>query len=218
MANPLSWHKRVPLLVVFIGCVLPLLLAEQRGSAPVSGLRTHERQPQFQDWSTRHALYSRFGTMAALEAARRDPRAQFRWRDQERQTQARFGAFDIPQRSLFVFDMRGGHFGVRPKRLPLRNSPNIHIDWSINLGANGTAPAMYPAKFSFDTTAAPQLYIIILSSFPSTVTGAPPNQISLLSISCTAAPPLQSESVTERPRQTTMEHPHKLCGRMTSKA
>jgi hypothetical protein len=31
----------------------------------------------------------------------------------------------------------------------------MHRDWSINLGTAGTAPAMYPAKFSFDVTQAP---------------------------------------------------------------
>ena len=34
MANPLSWHKRVPLLVVLVGCVLPLLLGSQRTTFP----------------------------------------------------------------------------------------------------------------------------------------------------------------------------------------
>jgi hypothetical protein len=31
----------------------------------------------------------------------------------------------------------------------------LHRDWSINLGTAGTAPAMYPAKFSFDVTQVP---------------------------------------------------------------
>src|SRR4051794_40002601 len=151
MANPLSWHKRVPLLVVFIGCVLPLLLAEQRGSAPVSGLRTHERQPQFQDWSTRHALYSRFGTMAALEAARRDPRAQFRWQEMDRErevAQLQFRQQQIRSFPLFGFPPRVG-----PGRFPARRSADLKRDWSISLGAGTTAAGQFPAKYIFDTTA-----------------------------------------------------------------
>jgi hypothetical protein len=31
----------------------------------------------------------------------------------------------------------------------------MHRDWAINLGAGGTAPAMYPAKFGFDIKVAP---------------------------------------------------------------
>ncbi len=152
MANPLSWHKRVPLLVVFIGCVLPLLLAEQRGSAPISGLRTHERQPQFQDWSTRHALYSRFGTMAALEAARRDPRAQFQWRQTEQWQQIhRFPDGEGQLRNLLLFRFPGKWSG----HLPNRGPSDLQSDWNITLGSGATAAGQFPAKFSFDTTVTP---------------------------------------------------------------
>jgi len=46
-------------------------------------------------------------------------------------------------------------FGRDPRRFPVRQSATMQRDWSINLGTAGTANAMYPAKFSFDTTAAP---------------------------------------------------------------
>ena len=44
-------------------------------------------------------------------------------------------------------------------------------DWAINLGAGGVAPAMYPAKFGFDITAAPSCtsdYVV----FPVNATGS----------------------------------------------
>jgi hypothetical protein len=114
-------------------------------------LQPAPRQSSFHDWSMHHVLYSRFGTMAALEAARRDPRAGFHWREMDRQTQAsRFAAQQRNLRSLLMF-----RFPTQPGRFPARSSSTPHIDWSINLGAAGTAPAMYPAKYTFDTTLAP---------------------------------------------------------------
>jgi hypothetical protein len=41
-----------------------------------------------------------------------------------------------------------------PRRFPNRTTP-IQRDWNIYLGNAGTAPSMYPAKFSFDVNAAP---------------------------------------------------------------
>ncbi|HUJ30407.1 MAG TPA: hypothetical protein VLY23_03955 [Candidatus Acidoferrum sp.] len=75
-----------------------------------------------------------------MQSASRDPRALLAWgrvaRDLERQLPA-FGGF--PERPI----------RRRPERLALER------DWSINLGTNGTAPAMFPAKFTFDIDAAP---------------------------------------------------------------
>src|SRR5262244_190312 len=149
MAHPPSWGRRIPLLLFLTGCVLPLLLAEQRSSAPV--FRLSAPQSQFQDWSTRHALYSRFGTMATLEAARRDPRAQFRWREMDRQAQiAQIQARQQRLRSslFFRFPRR-----TPPGRFPARGSADIHRDWSIDLGNGTTAAGQFPAKFTFDTSA-----------------------------------------------------------------
>jgi hypothetical protein len=129
VAKSLPWGKLVPLLFILIGCVLPLLLAEQRPSPPVLQLPTHQRQPQFQDWSTRHALYSRYGTMAALEAASRDPRAIFRWHELDQQSQsARFVAGQSRLRSLLLF-----RAPTAPGRFPVLNSADMHKDWAISL-------------------------------------------------------------------------------------
>jgi hypothetical protein len=121
----------VPLILV------PLVEAVRNTSQPIAVAR-------FQDWSTRHAIYSRTGTSAALEAARQDPRAQIRWRDLESRETSRRA---LPE---LVF-----RFGGWPRHVPTRHSTPIQRDWSIYLGASGTAPSMYPAKFSFDVTATP---------------------------------------------------------------
>lgn len=91
------------------------------------------------DWSMRHEVYSHFGPMSAMLAVQKDPRAGFSWR-----------------RRLWSAD--GGtdqdHLRHRPSG-PRRTEPALQRDWSINLGAGGTALNMYPAKFGFDVNAAP---------------------------------------------------------------
>src|SRR5215813_12387241 len=104
MSNPLAWGKRASLLLVLPSFVLPLLLGEHRSSVRVLSAPQRlaaPRQPQFTDWSTRHTLYSRYATMDALEAAGRDPRAQFHWRSSNQQSQlSRFAAAQDQLRSL----------------------------------------------------------------------------------------------------------------------
>jgi hypothetical protein len=131
--------RRVVLLFVLMACLLPLVLAGPQSIPRV------QPQSRVHDWSTQHVLYSRFGTMAALEAARRDPRAIFRWRETEQQ---RLTLQDAAQeRSLLYF--RRGH---RPQPRPLGD---FHADWNISLGTGASAFGQFPAKFSFDTTLAP---------------------------------------------------------------
>jgi hypothetical protein len=133
MRKPLPWSGRTGLLLLLPAALLPLLLAQPRSFQAVP---THS---SFHDWTTHHAVYPHVGTLAALQAVEIDPRARFRWQEIEQQEQWRdFERF-------------------RRRRLPPRprRQPGIQRDWSINLGTAGTAPAMYPAKFSFDVTAAP---------------------------------------------------------------
>jgi hypothetical protein len=85
----------------------------------------------FHDWSIRHTVYPRFGPMAAMQTAAEDPRAFFTWHRR---------------------GWLGGGFDPRDHG---RSQRDLRRDWSINLGTGGTAPAMYPAKFNFDVTAAP---------------------------------------------------------------
>jgi hypothetical protein len=125
--------------------------------------------------------------MAALEAARRDPRSTFKWQElQEQRDAARFG---LQRRT--IDDMLHFRFPIRPGRFPLRNANKEHIDWAVNLGSTGTAIAMYPAKYTFDTTAAvtvtnctydavtPKVHDFIV--FPVNATGgaAQPNIVAL---------------------------------------
>jgi hypothetical protein len=164
MVNPLSWGRRNVLFLALPACLLSLVFTGPKDSTRLSQSRAlqarsvqqptpaaHVRQGRVHDWSMRHALYPQVGTMAALEAARSDPRSSFRWSElQEQRDATRFG---FQQRNLqnllqFRFPGRPGHF-------PIRNSKGDHIDWAINLGTNGTAIGMYPAKYTFDTTVAP---------------------------------------------------------------
>ncbi len=95
-------------------------------------------------------MYGRSGTLAALEAARSEPRALFRWREMEQQSQlAQREALQRQLQSFLQFRFPGG-----PGRFPVRGASNLHADWSVSLGGGSTAVGQYPAKFTFDTTAA----------------------------------------------------------------
>lgn len=93
------------------------------------------RVPGIFDWSMRHAIYPRTGPMDKMMAAQQDPRAFMIWRHQLGRRFWRHG--------------RSGPGGGTT------SSTGTHPDWSIYLGSNGTAPAMFPAKFNFDVNAAP---------------------------------------------------------------
>ena len=97
------------------------------------------RMGQVTDWSARHVLYPQASSLRAQAASQRDPRAY--WSYTMRQAaQMRDGRSDL----------------VRPAKPapPKRPAPN-HPDWSVSLGGGGTAPNMYPAKYSFDVNATP---------------------------------------------------------------
>jgi hypothetical protein len=126
MARPLLRHG----LALASACCLGLIGLP--GFGHISE-RTASRVPSFYDWSMHHAIYPRTGPMSAMLAAQRDPRAAISWTRQ-------LGGRRLRGRPLLSF--------ARPSR-------RINRDWSIYLGSTGTAPAMFPAKFSFDVTAAP---------------------------------------------------------------
>ncbi|MGC2332397.1 MAG: hypothetical protein WA581_13160 [Candidatus Acidiferrales bacterium] len=121
-------------------------------SLPLAGQRieiVQQRMPMFQDWSTRSVVYPRVGPMTAMQSAARDPRARFLWSQV-----LSAGGGGLSGRSAPL----GGHVGspfIAPWRSPSVQPGAMHRDWAINLGAAGTAAAMYPAKFGFDVTAAP---------------------------------------------------------------
>jgi hypothetical protein len=86
-----------------------------------------------QDWSHRHVVYPSFGPIESLIAVQHDPRALLGWQDRSRREWRR----------------------INRRRHPHDTISGIHRDWSISLGAGTTAPAMYPAKFTFSPSAVP---------------------------------------------------------------
>jgi hypothetical protein len=139
MTKPLPWSGRIALLSLLPAALLPLLFAAPRASVPVRPAAQFQAS-RFHDWTTRFAVYPHNGTMAALEAAEKDPRARFRWRE-----------FEEQERLVEKYHNRH----EPPPRWLSPTASGLHRDWSISLGTSGTAPAMYPAKFTFNVTAAP---------------------------------------------------------------
>jgi hypothetical protein len=82
-----------------------------------------------QDWSMHQMVYPLVGPIDSMTALQHDPRAILSWQAAARNRRT-------APRHLFTL---GG----------------AHRDWSISLGGGTTAPTMYPAKYSFDVTAAP---------------------------------------------------------------
>ena len=78
-----------------------------------------------------HVVYPRIGEINSLIALQHDPRAILSWQAAERQD--------------FIRVRGPRHF------LGQQN----HQDWSISLGTGAMAASMYPAKYTFDTSAAP---------------------------------------------------------------
>ncbi len=132
--------KRTLQFGVFVAAVAVLAFLGR----PVPGggnVVTRRPVPEFHDWSTRHVVYSNWGYLADVNSASSDPRAIFSWRARPASSYRRFPPFPpIPR--------------PRPP-LPRPVSSALHRDWSINLGTAGTAPNMYPAKFTFDITQTP---------------------------------------------------------------
>ncbi len=104
------------------------------------GVVTQQREPEFRDWSTRYVMYSNWGYFADVNKASSDPRAIFSWRERPESMRYRFP----PSRPI-----------PRPVPRPRPVASALQRDWSIYLGTAGTAPGMYPAKYSFDVTQAP---------------------------------------------------------------
>jgi hypothetical protein len=145
MTKPLSWGGRFAALLLLPCGILPLVIAP-RTSAPIAA-------PAFHDWTSHHIIYPQYGTSRALDAARIDPRAPMRWRETEQRQLAQRQINIFAAQRLLQFRYRGG---PPVQRFPQRRPPvNMQRDWSINLGTAGTAISMYPAKFSFNTTATP---------------------------------------------------------------
>src|SRR5947207_3295232 len=112
-----------------------LLLAQGEWTSP-------NRIGLVQDWSTHHAVFPRNGPLSAMLAAQHDPRAFYSWR---------VAALDAVRTTSTSAAQTETAVDER-HRANLRMS---NRDWSISLGSAGTAGAMYPAKFTFDSNATP---------------------------------------------------------------
>jgi hypothetical protein len=143
-----TWDKRAALFALLPITVLPLVFQQSQQASRLHPQRSAAYAPasRLDDWSTHHVAYSQTGTMRALETARSDPRALFRWREVEQSTRSR--GFVDP-RSLAVFPWH-----PFPRRFP-SHTDNLHQDWAIVLGSGTTAAGQFAAKFTFDTTAVP---------------------------------------------------------------
>ena len=95
-----------------------------------------------QDWSRRHVAYPRVGPIKSMIALQNDPRAIQSWREQIREDWHR----DKERRHHRDLDNDQDDTSSA--------ASGLHQDWAISLGAGSTAPAMYPAKFGFDPSAA----------------------------------------------------------------
>lgn len=101
--------------------------------APTQGPTEHANGI-VQDWSTQHAVFPSVGPINSLIALQQDPRALLAWQEAQRENALR---------------------ARNPVRFPDIVQRDVHQDWNISLGSGGVANAMYPAKFTFDITAAP---------------------------------------------------------------
>ncbi|MBZ5503547.1 MAG: hypothetical protein LAN59_15155, partial [Acidobacteriia bacterium] len=117
-------------LAVFALCALSLAGWPAHGQGKIKKPAL-VRQGMVQDWSHRHVVYPRGGSLRTLMILQHDPRAMQSWQ--------------AASRANWHRPFKGRNF----------KKSGFHRDWSISLGAGGTAPAMYPAKYNFDVNATP---------------------------------------------------------------
>jgi hypothetical protein len=104
-----------------------------------------------QDWSRRHVVYPRFGSIESLTAVQHDPRAILSWQAAEREDWHR----------------------ERNRRHRHEVQSELHRDWAISLSpsaSNVIPPAMYPAKFGFNPNATPSCADFAV--FPVSIAGS----------------------------------------------
>jgi len=120
------------------------------------------RIPVVQDWSHRHLIFGGGGSLEALVAAARDPRARNQW------LLRNHGLFQATRDSNrnsdpFALDRESGRFddpfGIieqGKKGKGPRRKEALDIDWAFSLGTTGgMAAGTFPAKYSFDVTQTP---------------------------------------------------------------
>lgn len=149
------WRGHFALLLFLPVGILPFVYPDQHSALNRTSPKTPNapfaapRSSRISDWTNHHVVYPRIGLSRDLETLQNDPRANMRWRElEQRDTATRLNQFQ--SRSYLQFGLRNPI-----RRFPVRQSTQPQRDWSVSLGAGTIAPAMFPAKFSFDTTATP---------------------------------------------------------------
>ena len=109
------------------------LFSASQAQEDVFGTRAHLGLPI--DWSHRHMLYTQAGSVPDMMQARSDPRFLH---------------------SYLARNVRQPLNWRRPGPRRTRTNFNSHVDWAVSLGPTGGFPlGEYPAKYSYDVTAAP---------------------------------------------------------------
>lgn len=142
---------------VFALCFLSLFTlrayAQDRDQSQDANHKKDHPNGIVQDWSRHHVVYPRFGPIKSMISLQNDPRAILSWQAAEREDWHR--AKDLKNDKDKDADGDRDREGGGHHRHPHGANSNFHRDWTISLGLGGTAPAMYPAKFSFDINATP---------------------------------------------------------------
>lgn len=142
-------------LALFTLCLLGLFsfraFAQDKDHDQNSDPKTDHPNGIVQDWSRRHVVYPRFGPIQSLIDLQHDPRAILSWQAAEREDWHRAKDKD---RGLDGDEGEGGDRDSDHRHSHGAHN-GFHRDWSIGLGSGTTAPAMYPAKYTFDVNATP---------------------------------------------------------------
>jgi len=114
------------------------------------------RMGQAVDWTAHYVHYPQGASLRALAISQRDPRAFWNYLNLMNRAN---------QESLLASAERS----QPPRRLSRPRAPIV--DWSVELGAAGTAVTQYPAKYSFDVNATPDctkdFVVFAINSAPS---------------------------------------------------
>ncbi len=175
MTKTLPWTGRFALFLFLPAGILPFFYSSDQHSrvtralpndpqAPIARpgapLGAAElRSPRISDWSTRHVVYTQFGTSRALEAASRDPRASCIGAKWNSETASAINRSRPAVISNSVCAIQSVVFRCALPRAA------CSADWNISLGATAARQQQYPAKYTFDQTATPTAPMIS-SSFP----------------------------------------------------
>ncbi len=170
MRNELSPFRFAVCTVFFLGLFTLQAYAQEKDHAQDADHQKDHPNGIVQDWSRRHVVYPRIGPIKSLISLQHDPRAILSWQEAERE--------DWHRAKDRVGDEGGDGDRDRDRRHSHGTHSDLQRDWSIGLGIGTTAPAMYPAKYSFDVNAAPDCTNDFVVSGSTTGTPIPAGTIS----------------------------------------